>query len=35
MINWDMLSENPSIFEIDMKQYKIDMTEKTNNIDYN
>ena len=32
-INWYLLSSNPSIFEIDMKQYKIDITEKANIID--
>ncbi len=32
-INWWRLSENPGIFEIDIKQYKIDITEKTNIID--
>jgi len=29
-----MLSTNPSIFEIDMKQMKIELTKKTKNIDY-
>jgi hypothetical protein len=27
-INWSSLARNPSIFEIDNKQYKIDITEK-------
>jgi hypothetical protein len=29
-----MLSTNPSIFEIDMKQMKIELTKKAKNIDY-
>ena len=37
-INWDKFSQNPSIFEpsifeTDVKQYKIDITEKANIID--
>jgi hypothetical protein len=32
-INWWRLSENPGIFETDMKQYKIDITEKANMLD--
>ena len=32
-INWDWLSTNPSIFEIDTKQYNIDLKKKANNID--
>ena len=32
-IDWYNLSRNPSIFEIDKTQYKIDITEKANNID--
>ena len=32
-INWYLLSSNPSIFEVNMKQYKIDITDKANIID--
>jgi hypothetical protein len=29
-IDWDFIALNPSIFEVDIKQYKINITEKTN-----
>jgi hypothetical protein len=33
MIDWDSLSANPSIFEIDIKQMKIELTKRAKNID--
>jgi len=33
-IDWNRLSLNPSIFEIDIKQMKIELTTKANNIDF-
>ena len=33
MIDWSWLSENPNIFEIDIKQLKLDITEKAKIID--
>jgi hypothetical protein len=33
MIDWEYLSANPSIFEIDIKQMKIELTKKAKNID--
>jgi len=33
-IDWNRLSLNPSIFEIDIKQMKIELTKKANNIDF-
>ncbi len=32
-IFWSDLSTNPNIFEIDMKQYKIDIIDKANILD--
>jgi hypothetical protein len=32
-INWNWLSENPNIFEIDTKQLKLDITEQAKFID--
>ena len=32
-INWNWLLGNPSIFKIDIKQYKINITEKANILD--
>ena len=32
-INWENFSENPSIFEIDIKQMKIELTKRAKNID--
>ena len=33
-ISYCFLSENPSIFENDTKQYNIDLKKKAHNIDY-
>ena len=33
-IDWRELSLNPSIFEIDMKQMKLELTKKANSIDF-
>ncbi len=33
IIDWELLSVNPSIFEIDIKQLKLDISEKANIID--
>ena len=33
-LNWEYLSLNPSIFEIDIKKMKIELTKRAKNIDF-